>query len=776
MRRLLTALTAISLVGTLFIGTPAPAYATNIGTDIVSARVTSADDNIVHAADDLEDNGQYQLYLADPGQQVGLALELTARDFDADNGIEDSFTLTLNNGSFGSNFTDNRVAVPGNCAIAWTNTSTTVRSGVIDCDDDQPNIHVINVIFYVTTPDAGSAVLTVTGAGSTFKVYFMAAQNADRIYVGQDADMASGAGSCGAAGPDFSTTNTTQDLDVQQAIDFALQSIDQVTDTVIICDGYYEYTDSIREYYGYDLYSETLTVEAEHAGEVTLDGNSDFGLLNVNAADLSVEGIYFYDGQAYNGGAIYVANDYVEGDLVGGSLTVLDSDFYSNEAVGEFFGSGGAIYVEGSLTVNDSSFEDSSAVLYGGAIYVYGADYEAEQTVIADSWFSDNYADDEGGAIAIVDSQMAVTRSYFENNSAYYAGGAIYTYDTNWSVSHSTFGNPDDNHISPELENHAAEGGDIYSGTGTIEAPVTGTITHSSFYDSRATGLEGGGDGASLYMECTALNLNNSLFHSTEANEDAVLFLRDDDECTDYRATVSRTTFTDNHAYSDGVIFVDAGDEYEGISGLLSLTVTNSLFTGNVAEEDEGVFDVEGPVDISIINSRFERNSAGDNGAVIEMDGGDDNEEGTTSNGSLVFSRNQVRFNSAGTQSDVEDGDYAEGDGMIQLDDVTSWQIDYNTFQGNTADRGAVLAFEVDVDDLRDLVQLNGFRRNTIIGHSASVGGSYLFIQYNDNASNVNRASIKRIEQQVKKNRNVIKGGTRPQILQLLDFLSPPPF
>jgi hypothetical protein len=49
-----------------------------------------------------------------------------------------------------------------------------------------------------------------------------------------------------------------------------------------------------------------------------------------------------------------------------------------------------------------------------------------------------------------------------------------------------------------------------------------------------------------------------------------------------------------------------------------------------------------------------------------------------------------------------------------------------------------------------------------------------LFIQYNDNASNVNRASIKRIEKQIKANRNVIKGGTRPQILQLLDFLVGP--
>jgi predicted outer membrane repeat protein len=500
-------------------------------------------------------------------------------------------------------------------------------------------------------------------------------------------------------------------------------------------------------------------VRADTTGEVTLDGDGSHHLLNVNAANLSVEGIDFHDGEAYNGGAIYVANDLVDDVLTGGSLEVLDSIFTSNEADGEF-GSGGAIYVEGSLTVNHSSFEDSLATYYGGAIYVYGADYEDEQTIIADVEFHGNYAD-EGGAIAVIDSQMTVIRAEFTANGAN-EGGAIYVYDTNWSVSHSTFGSASDDHDDPDYENYANHGGDIYSGIGIEEpAVVTGSVTHSKFYDSYALN-----NGASLYMECTALNLSNSLFHSTEAYDDGVIFMRDSygegDACDDYRATISRSTFSSNFVEEDAVIFVEAGSEEDGISGLLSLSVTNSTFTDNVVNEDEGVFDVNGPVDISIINSRFERNSAGDDGAIIQMDGGDD--DSSTTNGSLTFSRNQVRFNTAGTDSST-------GDGMIQLDDVHSWQIDYNTFQGNSADRGAVLAFEVDDDDLRDLIQLNGFRRNTIIGNSASVGGSYLFIQYNDNASNVKRASIKRIEQQVKKNRNIIKGGTRPAVLQLLDFL-----
>jgi hypothetical protein len=565
---------------------------------------------------------------------------------------------------------------------------------------------------------------------------------------------------------------------INAALDAALAEVDDDGDTIIICNGVYTYAADITPHDGTaEGFHDVINIEIEAAedAEVTLDGDGEYQLLAFEDTSVSVSGIDFLDGYVAGSGAAIAVLD--------GTLDVIDSTFTSNVAdPTEGANNGGAIWVEGSLTVNHSSFIDNSGD-YGGAIFVDGTNYIDDQTIIADVLFDGNAAD-EGGAIWVTDSQLTVLRSLFTDNEANDEGGAIWVYNTDWSVTDSTFGSAADNHENPLLENWADKGGDIYSGVGGPEEEEASiaTITNSKFYDSR-TMYEG--DGASLYLECAAVSITNSLFHSTDAARDAVVFLTDAEyvsvgfdgeeeifewltQCGDYRTSISRTTFTDNYALSDGVIFVNAGDDDEGVSGLLSLTVTNSLFSGNVAEEDEGVFDVEGPVDISIINSRFERNRAGDDGAIIEMDGGD--EDSSTTNGSLTFSRNQVRFNSAGTESDDENDNYAEGDGMIQLDDMHSWQIDYNTFQGNSADRGAVLAFEVDDDDLRDLIQLNGFRRNTIIGNSASRGGSYLFIEYNDNASNVKRASIKRIEQQVKKNRNIIKGGTRPAVLQDIDF------
>ena len=753
MRKALSALVTAALVGTIFIGAPAPAFAA-LGSSIVgSGEVHLASGTVINVADALETAGKSQLYVAAPNTTLTFDLDLTALETDRDDGIYDvDIHLALTTGaSFGDDYVSNPA---GACDIIWAASipqTSIYRELDLDCDNGS-GVDNYSVPFTVTLPAAGPAVLTIDGAGDTFKVYFMVAQNNDNIYVGQDADMPAGAGSCGETGPDFSTTNTTQGLSPQQAIDFALQSIDQEGDTVIICNGTYNYSGDMREYLGSDLYDGTLTVEAQTSGSVTLDGDGTDRLLRVVGADLSVEGINFLEGESDDGGAIYVGSECGEG-CFGGSLDVLDVQFNGNVASDD----GGAIYADGSLTVNHTEFNANDANDYGGAIYVDGFSYTDDQVIVADVEFDSNEAV-EGGAIWVENTQLTVLRSYFTDNYASEVGGAVYAYDTDWSVTDSTFGSADDDHDDPELENVADSGGDIYSATGFIANAVTATITNSRFYDSRSTD----GDGASLYLECTAASITNSLFHSTDSDEDGAIFVDDDGGCEDYRVSISRSTFTDNYAFSDSVIFVDAGSDGDGISGLLSLSVTNSLFSGNVADEDEGVFDVEGPVDVSIINSRFERNSAGDNGAIIEMDGGDDDSD--TTNGSLTFSRNQVRFNTAGTDS-------SSGDGMIQLDDVHSWQIDYNTFHGNSADRGAVLAFEVDEDDLRDLIQLNGFRRNTIIGNSASVGGSYLFIQYNDNASNVNRASIKRIEKQVKKNRNVIKGGTRPQILQLLDFL-----
>jgi hypothetical protein len=148
----------------------------------------------------------------------------------------------------------------GDCALSWTNTSTTNRTGNINCDEDGGDVHQIGVDFNVTMPTAGPVVLYVTGVGSAFKVYFLVQETADNIYVGPGS-IANGAGNCTT--PDFTTDDSAQGFDDQEAIDAALQSIDDDGDTVVLCEHRYEYTDDIREYDGDDLYDGTLTIENE---------------------------------------------------------------------------------------------------------------------------------------------------------------------------------------------------------------------------------------------------------------------------------------------------------------------------------------------------------------------------------------------------------------------------------------------------------------------------------------------------------------------------------
>lgn len=75
-------------------------------------------------------------------------------------------------------------------------------------------------------------------------------------------------------------------------------------------------------------------------------------------------------------------------------------------------GRGGAIQSSGTLTVEDSTFENCTAALEGGAIYVGGG-----TATVSGSLFKENKAF-EGGAIFVESGAVSVTRSTFQENAA----------------------------------------------------------------------------------------------------------------------------------------------------------------------------------------------------------------------------------------------------------------------------------------------------------------------------------------------------------------------
>jgi autotransporter family porin len=184
-------------------------------------------------------------------------------------------------------------------------------------------------------------------------------------------------------------------------------------------------------------------VNVRHGGGET-DGYG--GAIN-SSGSVAIDGGTFRNSDGNYGGTIY--ND--------GSLTIRNAAFLDNASE-----EAGAIYSYGDLTITGTSFTGNTAWDgYGGAIYT-----EAVNAQIADSKFTDNSTDYEGGAIDN-DYDLTLTGSTFTGNEAEY-GGAVYTEDDT-TISGDTFSG-----------NGAAFGAGLYNDADTTAD--NSTFTHNASY------------------------------------------------------------------------------------------------------------------------------------------------------------------------------------------------------------------------------------------------------------------------------------------------------
>ena len=150
------------------------------------------------------------------------------------------------------------------------------------------------------------------------------------------------------------------------------------------------------------------------------------------------------------GGALYVYND-----------ATVRVEMYKNEFIENTADYGGAIYSEGPTVLNSNDNLTGNTAKYGGAIYINLGKY-----TISESTLENNTADIEGGAIYVRSNDgVEIKNSLLKGNSAP-LGGAIYWYGNNGKVSESTF-----------VSNRATNGTSInWRGN-------SGTIEKSSFDD-----------------------------------------------------------------------------------------------------------------------------------------------------------------------------------------------------------------------------------------------------------------------------------------------------
>ena len=298
----------------------------------------------------------------------------------------------------------------------------------------------------------------------------------------------------------------------------------------------------------------------------TAEGTAAFSLLTVtDGADVLISHVNFTNGDSAGtecapppiydsglGGAIFAAD---------GTLTVDGGTFTGNYAY-----NGGAIFSADDATVDDAVFTGNSAES-GGAIasgtYEYGCvvtgrSAQAAAFVNKDdgslmdvvgSTFTGNSAGDAGGAI-LVENPMTVTGDTFTGNHAEYGGG-MYVDDGSPAVTGSTF-----------TSNYAYEdGGAIYDNDYL-------TVTGGFFTDNYAEGNYGGG----IYND-DYLTVNRAAFAGNDAIEYGGGIYSDDD------LTVSGGSFTGDGSKYGGGIYNDG-----------SATVTGAGFRQNDAYEGGGMY------------------------------------------------------------------------------------------------------------------------------------------------------------------------------------------
>ena len=263
---------------------------------------------------------------------------------------------------------------------------------------------------------------------------------------------------------------------------------------------------------------------------------------------------------SYAGGAIYSSND----------IKINDSDFENNSAMED---AGGALSVYGNAELNCCNFTSNSASSNGGAIITnYGK--------IKNSNFISNGAS-IGGAIILKGDNGTVSGCSFMNNSANY-GGAIRWSGNNGTVSGCAFENNRANNDGGAIvwsgsdgtvsgcafeNNRANNNGGAIFWDGLNYAYDNGKVIGCTFSNNRANN-DGGAislvqsyngfvsgcsfannsvnqSGGAIYWDRSTGNISSSVFINNNADDGAVYFYNPYDS---YRLAINGNIFLNNNA------------------------------------------------------------------------------------------------------------------------------------------------------------------------------------------------------------------------------------
>ncbi|QDV52402.1 peptidylprolyl isomerase [Gimesia fumaroli] len=217
------------------------------------------------------------------------------------------------------------------------------------------------------------------------------------------------------------------------------------------------------------------------------------------------------------GGAIYNT----------GTLELTNTVLQSNHAITS---SGGAIAsFFGSVTLTQSTIDDSDAEGSGGGIYAVNSDVTLINSVIS------NNTGFTGGGGGLYQNQglLTVTGSSFINNMIQNTldGGGVYANETTTSISGSTF----------HMNQSSGSGGGLYQNLGDL------SVRNSTFSENEAVF----GNGGAIYTSAITVAVVNSTISGNTASENGggIFF---EDHINFDSGTIDNSTIAANHADMDG--------------------------------------------------------------------------------------------------------------------------------------------------------------------------------------------------------------------------------
>ena len=410
-----------------------------------------------------------------------------------------------------------------------------------------------------------------------------------------------------------------------------------------------------------------------NSGSLTVDADTKGGTSFTNH---NIEG---------SGGAIYST----------GTLKVNNANFSDNtvRGTGGSDSFGGAIYSNSTLDgttlhVTNSTFDNNSALLFGGAIASMNG-----SALIEDSTFTNNSVtgnSTQGGAI-INSANMVINRSEFYGNRASALGGAV----SNGLNAQNTGGSVNvDNNINLTInnsdfhDNFAEVGGGALYNAGTRNQTISNTLTvNGGSYTNNIAELSGGaiynGEKSVADGNDGVLIVNNATFNNNSTTNGTGGAIRNYGT-----ATIKGSNFisngvdreNNNQTTSGGAIY-NGSTVGSNAQGEAIITISNALFQNNQATSRGGaIYNENGTVTIQ--DSTMVGNRAADSlaagGAIYTAAGATTNVVATNgnrtvigNNDSLANVEDSIRLSGSSTSHATVNFE-AQGSGVIELNSEVS--------------------------------------------------------------------------------------------------------